>query len=148
MSALTSVTTKPKKQSFHATNVVKTFSFKISNLYLFSIRKWNELVSGFRSKIDLKKYRRNYFTQTYEQCFSSVDAINCMINVLKSHPNFETKHIEKFVEIFILKKERTLFSSRHHAIRLLEKFYESKVFTDVIKTERKKTFVTENGIYQ
>jgi hypothetical protein len=42
----------------------------------------------------------------------------------------------------------SFFFSRHHAIRLLEKFYESKVFTDVIKTERKKTFVTENGIYQ
>ncbi|CAF0815313.1 unnamed protein product [Rotaria sp. Silwood1] len=113
MSALASATVKPKKQSFHATNV------------------WNELVEGFRSKIELKKYRRNYFAQTYEQCFSSLDAINCMINVLKSHPNFETKQIEK-----------------HHAIRLLEKFYESKVFTDVIKAERKKTFVADNGIYQ
>ncbi|CAF0973463.1 unnamed protein product [Rotaria sordida] len=113
MSASASATVKSKKQSFHATNV------------------WNELVEGFRSKIELRKYRRNYFTQTYEQCFSSLDAINCMINVLKSHPNFETKQIEK-----------------HHAIRLLEKFYESKVFTDVIKTERKKTFVTDNGIYQ
>ncbi|CAF2525656.1 unnamed protein product [Rotaria sp. Silwood2] len=113
MSALASATIKPKKQSFHATNV------------------WNELVEGFRSKIELRKYRRNYFTQTYEQCFSSLDAINCMINVLKSHPNFETKQIEK-----------------HHAIRLLEKFYESKVFTDVIKTERKKTFVADHGIYQ
>ncbi|CAF1122611.1 unnamed protein product [Adineta steineri] len=110
---MASATIKPKKQSFHATNV------------------WNELVSSFRSKIELKKYRRNYFTQTYEQCFSSADAINCMINILKIHPNFETKQIEK-----------------HHAIRLLEKFYESKVFTDVIKTERKKTFVVENGIYQ
>ncbi|CAF3651509.1 unnamed protein product [Rotaria socialis] len=113
MSAIASATVKPKKQSFHATNV------------------WNELVEGFRSKIELRKYRRNYFTQSYEQCFSSIDAINCMINVLKSHPNFETKQIEK-----------------HHAIRLLEKFYESKVFSDVIKNERRKTFVTENGIYQ
>lgn len=40
------------------------------------------------------------------------------------------------------------FFFRHHAIRLLEKFYESKVFTDVVKTDRKKAFVTENGIYQ
>ncbi|CAF3809453.1 unnamed protein product [Rotaria magnacalcarata] len=113
MSAIASATVKPKKQSFHATSV------------------WNELVEGFRSKIELRKYRRNYFTQSYEQCFSSIDAISCMINVLKSHPNFETKQIEK-----------------HHAIRLLEKFYESKVFSDVVKNERRKTFVTENGIYQ
>jgi hypothetical protein len=75
----------------------KISSLKISNLYLL---KWNELVAGFRSKIELKKYRRNYFTQTYEQCFTSIDAINCLINVLKSHPNFETKQIEKFVKIF------------------------------------------------
>lgn len=39
-------------------------------------------------------------------------------------------------------------SSRHHAIRLLEKFYESKVFTDAMKTDRKKTFAVEHGIYQ
>ncbi|UJR36292.1 hypothetical protein I4U23_029021 [Adineta vaga] len=110
---MASATIKPKKQSFHATNV------------------WNELVASFRSKIELRKYRRNYFTQTYEQCFTSADAINCLINILKVHPHFETKQIEK-----------------HHAIRLLEKFYESKVFTDVIKTERKKAFVAENGIYQ
>ena len=37
---------------------------------------------------------------------------------------------------------------RQHAIRLLEKFYESKVFTDAVKAERRKTFVCENGIYQ
>ena len=80
MSALpTSVTSKSKKSSFHATNV------------------WNDLVAGFRSRIELRKYRRNYFTPTYEQCFSSLDAINCMVNVLKLHPNFETKQIEKCV---------------------------------------------------
>ncbi|CAF0783585.1 unnamed protein product [Adineta ricciae] len=110
---MASATVKPKKQSFHATHV------------------WNELVASFRSKIELRKYRRNYFSQTHDQCFTSTDAINCLMNILKSHPNFETKQIEK-----------------HHAIRLLEKFYESKVFTDVIKNERKKTFVAENGIYQ
>jgi hypothetical protein len=71
-----------------------------------------------------------------------------MINVLKSHPNFETKQIEKFVDVFLLNKYGISFFCRHHAMRLLEKFYESKVFTDVIKTERKKTFVAENGIYQ
>jgi hypothetical protein len=74
--------------------------FFIQNFSFFFLFKWNELVTGFRSTIELKKYRRNYFTQTYEQCFSSSDAIHCMINVLKSHPNFETKQIEKFVEFF------------------------------------------------
>lgn len=70
-----------------------------------------------------------------------------MINILKTHPNFESKQIEKFVSCEDLSSNKSL-CFRHHAIRLLEKFYESKVFTDAIKTERKKTFVVENGIYQ
>jgi len=48
---------------------------------------------------------------------------------------------------FLINNQEFLFL-RHHAIRLLEKFYDSKVFTDVIKTERKKTFAIENGIYR
>jgi hypothetical protein len=58
--------------------------------------------------------------------------------------------VRKFVRhCFSLKQKISEVTfSRHHAIRLLEKFYESKVFTDVIKTERKKTFVTDNGVYQ
>ena len=101
MSSLASGQAPPKKQSFHATNVVRISIFiHRSNFLVF---KWNELVAGFRAKIELKKYRRNYFTPTYEQCFTSSDAVQCMINVLKSHPNFETKPIEKFVRICFIR---------------------------------------------
>jgi hypothetical protein len=82
------------------------------NLLVF---QWNELVAGFRSKIELRKYRRNYFTQTYEQCFTSSDAIQCLINVLKSHPNFETKQIEKFVRHCFLLIIFGLFQTSCHS---------------------------------
>ncbi|CAF1593973.1 unnamed protein product, partial [Didymodactylos carnosus] len=91
---------------------------------------WNDLVSLFRSNIELRKFRRNYFKGSYENCFSSADAINCMISILQKHPNFINKKIE-----------------REHAIKLLDKFYQSKVFSDVNKADRR-SFVEDNGIYQ
>jgi len=73
---------KPKTPQFRATRMVHFFLYYmflkiVSNIFF----QWNNLVQNFRSSIQLKKKR--HFFKTYQNCFSSSDAITCMLNILQ-----------------------------------------------------------------
>jgi hypothetical protein len=75
---------KPKTPQFRATKMVNFFlvyTYIFIYLNFLSYFQWNNLVQNFRSSIKLKKKR--HFFKTYQNCFSSSDAISCMLTILQ-----------------------------------------------------------------
>ncbi|CAF3942923.1 unnamed protein product [Rotaria magnacalcarata] len=93
---------KPKAPQFRATKM------------------WNSLVQNFRSSIKLKKKR--HFFKTYQNCFSSSDAITCMVNILQQQSSGSSSSLV----------------TRTQAITMLQSLYNAKIFSD-IKDDSKRT---------
>ncbi|UJR20894.1 hypothetical protein I4U23_024003 [Adineta vaga] len=77
-------------------------------------RMWNNLVQNFRSSIKLKKKR--HFFKTYQNCFSSSDAITCMLEILQQQASGS---------------ENGSSVTRTQAISILQSLYNAKIFSDI-----------------
>jgi len=86
---------KPKTPQFRATKM------------------WNNLVQNFRSSIKLKKKR--HFFKTYQNCFSSSDAISCMLNILQQQSS----------------SNNSSSVTRTQAITILQSLYNANIFSDI-----------------
>ncbi|CAF0987095.1 unnamed protein product [Rotaria sp. Silwood1] len=109
---------KPKTPQFRATKM------------------WNSLVQNFRSTIKLKKKR--HFFKTYQNCFSSSDAISCMINILQQQSS----------------NSNSSSVTRTQAITMLQSLYNAKIFSDMKDDSNRtdandpKQFLDSNKIFK
>ncbi|CAF2403919.1 unnamed protein product [Rotaria sp. Silwood2] len=86
---------KPKTPQFRATKM------------------WNNLVQNFRSTIKLK--RKRHFFKTYQNCFSSSDALTCMVDILQHQSS----------------NSNSSSVTRTQAITMLQSLYNAKIFSDI-----------------
>jgi len=64
-------------------------------------RLWNDIIRNFRSGMPIKKHKKNL--RTYDNCFSSTEAIDWLQKDLQNNPNFGTD-VTKEQTIQLLKK--------------------------------------------
>ncbi|CAF1150427.1 unnamed protein product [Adineta steineri] len=109
---------KPKTPQFRATKM------------------WNNLVQNFRASIKLKKKR--HFFKTYQNCFSSSDAVTCMLNILQQQSS----------------GSNASSVTRTQAITILQSLYNAKIFSDIkddstrIDANDSKQFLDNNKIFK
>ncbi|CAF1024724.1 unnamed protein product [Adineta ricciae] len=100
-------------------------------------KMWNNLVQNFRSSIKLKKKR--HFFKTYQNCFSSSDAITCMLEILQQQASGS---------------ESSSSVTRTQAMTILQSLYNAKIFSDIKEDSSRtgandpKQFLDNNKIFK
>jgi predicted transcriptional regulator YheO len=64
-------------------------------------RLWNSIIRTFRAEMPLKKHKKNM--RTYENCFSSTEAVEFLHRNLQKNPNFGSD-VTKEQTVQLLKK--------------------------------------------
>ena len=87
-------------------------------------RLWNSIIRTFRAEMPLKKHKKNM--RTYENCFSSTEAVDFLHKHLQKNPNFGTE----------VSKEQT--------VQLLKKLYRAGIIENVREDSTDEEFKVDN----
>lgn len=91
---------------------------------------WNEIISTFRNGMPVARHSR--FMKTYDNCFSSSQAIDWLHNYLKSDKNFGTD---------VTRNQTTLLLQKLHKARIIEDVRGNKHRSDISDNGRLFRFV-------